>query len=324
MGGRALNRFGIYTDRKTTAEHERILAEVKPRIEKIFNSEVRIVKYYHNKETHGDLDLLLKSSNGLNVHEEIKKEFGVEIVNSNTNVHSFAYDNYQIDIIVVKVSDWESTYFYDYDPVGNLLGKYAHSFGLKSGYAGLVYPYRGNSGTVVKDIVITQNQEKIHRFFDLDFERYKNGFDTVEEIFGYIINSQYFNAERFQFDNLTGIDRKRNKKRATYNGFLEYINSKEYTNEFIFNKDKSVYLEVINDYFPEANLFNELKELKKIDEKNKLVKEKFNGKLVMEKFPIKGKELGYVMKSFFEKYDDDYILLNTQEKLFNNVKDLIK
>ena len=322
MGGRALNRFGIYTDRKTTADHERILAEVKPRIEKLFNSEVRIVKYYHTKETHGDLDLLLKSSNGLNVHEEIKKEFNVDFVNSNTNVHSFAYDNYQIDIIVVAQKDWASTFFYDYDPVGNLIGKYAHSFGLKSGYAGLVYPYRGNSGTVVKDIVISQDQEKIHTFFDLDFDRYKKGFDTVEEIFDYIINSKYFNAERFQFDNLTGVDRKRNKKRATYNGFLEYINSKNYTNEFIFNKDKSVYLEVINDFFPEANLFEELEELKRVDERNKLVKEKFNGRLVMEKFNIKGKELGLVMKSFFEKYDDDYILSNSQENLLYKVKEI--
>jgi hypothetical protein len=323
MGGRALNRFGIYTERKTTAEHERILAEVKPRIEKLFNSEVRIVKYYHTKETHGDLDLLLKSSNGLNVHDEIKKEFNIEYVNSNTNVHSFAYDNYQIDIIVVKTNDWDSTFFYDYDPVGNLIGKYAHGFGLKSGFAGLVYPYRGNSGTVVKDIIISQDQEKIHKFFDLDFNRYEKGFNTVEEIFDYIIKSKYFNADRFQFDNLNGIDRKRNKKRVTYNKFLEYINSQKYTNNFIFNKDKTVYLDMINEYFPEANLLEELESLKKIDEKNKLVKEKFNGRLVMEKFNLSGKELGFVMKTFYEKYDEDYILSNSQEKLLYNVKKLI-
>jgi len=324
MGGKALNRFGIYTERKTTEEHERILSEVKPRIEKLFNSELRIVKYYRNKETHGDLDLLVKTSNGLNVHEEIKKEFGVENVNSNTNVHSFEYDNYQIDIIIVGENDWNSTFFYDWDPVGNLLGKYAHSFGLKSGYSGLVYPYRGNSGTVVKDIVISQDQEKIHTFLGVDYSIYEKGFDSREEIFEYIIASKYFNKERFNFENLTSIDRKRNLKRATYNDFLNYLDGKTFETNYIFNKDKETYIDYINEYFPEANFKEELEILKKVDLKNKAVKEKFNGRLVMAEFTeLKGKELGTVMKKFYEKYDDDYILSNSREKLLYNIKELM-
>jgi hypothetical protein len=192
MGGKALQRFGIETERKTTKEHERISQELKPRIEKIFNTDVKFVKYFRTKETHGDLDILIRNSGQYkNPIEIIKNEFGIEHVHNNGNVMSFMYDNYQIDIIPQKESNWEfCEYFFNWDPVGNLTGKIAHKFGLKFGFSGLIYPFRNFSGRLSTDILISKDPEKIFKFLGLDFEKYKQGFDTLDEIFHFIVKSK--------------------------------------------------------------------------------------------------------------------------------------
>lgn len=302
MGGKAMALHNVETERKTTSEHLRIQNELIPIISNMFNTEVKGVKFYHTKETHGDCDLLILNNGNLgNVVEKLKEKFG--IVHNNGNVFSFEYDKYQIDIIPQPVRNWETAQiFFDYDPTGNLMGKTAHHFGLKYGFEGLVYPFRGFSGREVADIVISKDNKKIFNFLGFDYDRYLKGFDTLEEIYEYIINSKYFNPKGFMMDELNHIDRKRNKKRMTYQGFLEYLNS--YTKElpsYNFNKDKSVYIDLIDKYFIESNFKTQLNDL---TEKNNIYQKVitlFNGNLVMEWTRLKDKELGNCITEF-KKY----------------------
>jgi len=323
MGGNALLIYNIHTKRSTTEEHEKISKELKPRIEKLFNTEVKFLKYFHKKESHGDLDILILNNGNIgNISNKLKEEFNIEHVNSNGGVYSFAYDNYQVDIIPQPLRNWETApMFFDYDPTGNLMGKISKKFGLKYGFDGLVYPFRNFSGRLTKDIVISKNSERIFKFLGFDYERYQKGFETVEDIFEWVINSKYFSVDNFLMDNLTHIDRKRNAKRKTYRGFLQYVEKHKIKSNFIFDKNKDLYFKKIEEEFPEINFLNQLDEFKRKDNEIKEISERFNGVLIMKKFPhLKGKELGNAITKFKEHFENfnKYILEHSSEEIMND------
>lgn len=310
MGGKALNKYNIETERKSTKDFLRICSEIEP-IVNSFGIKTHAVKCYHTKATHGDLDLLLKIDHetynkGLNIRNIIQDEFKPQAIHNNGGVYSFDYDKFQVDFIPVKEKNWEaSKTFFDYDPSGNLMGKTAHKFGMKYGFEGLVYPFRNFNGRVSRDIVISRNQEKIFEFLGYDYEHYQKGFDTLHEIFDWCINSKYFNDKGFQFENLTHVDRKRNLKRSTYNEFLEYVEKNYIGTNYEF-KRKSEYLEQIDLFFPESKLLEQFEELKQKDEENKIISEKFNGKLIMEVCQLRGKELGDAITNFKKSFNDNW------------------
>jgi hypothetical protein len=172
---------------------------------------------------------------------------------------------------------------------------------LKYGFEGLIAEVFSIDGSrKLGEICLSKDSSKIFPFLGFDYDRYLKGFDTVEEIFDYVVNSKFFNADGFMMDSLNHTDRKRNKKRATYQGFLEYINSKEPGTlpSYTFFKDKDLYIDMIDSEFPEANFKKQLEELKLEDEQNKIVSEKFNGDLVMEWTGLKDKELGRCLGEF--------------------------
>ena len=58
MGGHALDKIGIKTERKSTKDLYRIFDELK---DYFIDYEITVTKFYKNKETHGDLDILIKT-----------------------------------------------------------------------------------------------------------------------------------------------------------------------------------------------------------------------------------------------------------------------
>jgi len=300
MGGRALKLIGIETERKTTEDFYKIEFEVISILKTLFETDFEKVKFYRSKETHGDCDILvLNKGNLCDVDKKLKEKFGSLFKNG--TIRSFEYKKFQIDFIPIPLRNWEtSKHFFSYDPVGNLTGKLCHKLGLKYGFQGLCYPFRNFNGRLSEDITISKDMEKIHKFLGLDHDRYKKGFDELKEIFDFIISSKYFNKENFLFENLNTIDKKRNKKRKTYNEFIQYINNTDgiYSNELY--KNKSDYLNYINEFFPEAELLVKLDKIKKRDDELKTISEKFNGNIIMGLIDLKGKELG----GFITKYKE--------------------
>jgi len=314
MGGKALTQYGVLTERKNTISFNKIGNYIKNKLFTDLELETTVVKCYHTKADHGDLDLLIKitgefNKKNIDFRSYIINTFKPNAIHYGGGVYSFDYDNFQIDFIPIRESNWNvAQTYYSYDPLGNIMGKTYHKFNLSYGWEGLYYKFRNFNGRNSHNILISKDPEKIFEFGDYDYNRYLNGFDNLEEIFTFVINTRYFDADIFKMENLRHIDKKRNRKRKSYNVFLNYLKENNITTKFGFNKDKSVYIPLIDEYFPEAELIQKLELLEKKNAINKALSEKFNGKVVMKWLPeLKGKELGNAMSRFSEFIGNDYV-----------------
>lgn len=322
MGGKALNKYGVYTERKNTDEFLRIGEEVKLAVESRYPVNTEIVTCYHTKPNHGDLDLLIRMDVGIEIdwRKGIQSMFNPKAIHNNGGVYSFDYKNFQIDFIPVNAVKWETALvYYSYDPLGNIMGKTFHKFGLSYGWDGLFYKFRNFSGANSKNLLISNNARKIFEFGGYDYDRYLQGFETLEDIFKFAISGKYFDSEMFQFENLKSIDKKRNRKRGSYHTYLTYLKDNQINVKYDFMKNKDLYLPMIEKTFPEAKLLERLKALKEHDKMLKIISQKFNGDIVMTWLPnLQGKELGRAMRNFKEFLGDDYnefILDNTYETI---------
>ena len=161
--------------------------------------------------------------------------------------------------------------------------------------------------------------DKIFEFIGLDYGTWLNGFEYLSEIFQYVVSSTYFDPDVFAYENMNNIARVRDRKRATYSSFLEYIKPYGSTSKFKCKESKSEYLPQIFEFFPEAweayrsevGKFNKYKELKT----------KFNGDLVREWTDLEGKELGKFMESFKRWVGtEDYYWIYIDERSQDTIK----
>jgi hypothetical protein len=344
MGGRALKKYGIESERKTTEEFFEIASkiavqlayglgittEVPVRFKYNISFTSQTVRCYHTKPDHGDLDVLIKIDQNfrdkkINIKKYIEETFKPQIIHINGGVHSFDFNNFQIDFIPVDESSWEiAKVYYSYDPLGNIMGKTFHRFGLSYGWNGLFYKFRNFNGRNSADILLTRNAKTIFEFGGYDYDRYLQGFDNIEDIFKFTINSKYFDSEIFQMENLKSVDKKRNRKRGSYHLFLNYLKDNNINSRYEFKIDKEEYIPMIAEYFIEAALKKELNTLNEEDKLNKIASQKFNGDIVISWLPdLKGKELGNMMAKFKNSFSTEkefrtFILDNDYIRIKNN------
>ena len=142
MGGKALNKYGVNTVRKTTEEFRRIGIQLQYKVKMTLDLKSEVVTCYRTKADHGDLDLLIcvPSGRGINWDNYITERFNPTAIYNNGGVHSFDYENFQVDFIPISQSKWNSALVYfSYDPLGNIMGKTYHKFNLSYGWEGLFY-----------------------------------------------------------------------------------------------------------------------------------------------------------------------------------------
>lgn len=326
MGGKALKN--AYTRRYNAIEFKNLVEEILPVIRKEFNTEAEVIVAYKNKESFGDIDILIKNnSTDVNIIlENIERIFNPTQIHRNTDCISFDYKEIQIDFILTTPENWEiSQIFFSYNDLGNLQGKIAHRFGLKYGYDGLKIAYYTKDDKIKKldNIYISRDARKIFQFLGFDYDRYLLGFDNLNDIFDYVIDSKYFDPEVFKMEHLNNIDRSRNKKRANYQIFLDYIKDKSAKTKWINGEDKSKYVDEIHDFFnPPFNLKSKISELEEKEKLRREIKSKFNGNLIMEWVPeYKGNRLGKIMLAFSQyiekehKSFDEWLSLQTDENI---------
>lgn len=319
MGGRALKN--TTTRRYLRAEFEEISQELINILKNKFDR-VTMPLFYKNKESFGDADILVTAKEFPQMREYIEQTFAPNEIFHNGNCWSFDYKELQVDIITCAPEHFDSNAMYlSYNDLGNFIGRLAHGFGLKYGQEGLWYEhyFKGKNIGVVP---VSKDYPKIFKFLGLSYERYEQGFDELEDIFTFIAESPYFNWKKFQMEELNKINRDRNKKRASYMTFLEWMaeNVADENHEFKFAEDKTSYFIMINDFFPEANIITEVRRLEYLECRKLYVQSKFNGGDVMRRYGFEGKKLGEVLEGFrnhvthhYESYNDFIIHTDTFE-----------
>jgi len=332
MGGRALKN--TFTRRYSKVEFETVSKELIDIIEKTFVKAATPL-YYHNKETFGDIDIIVRvhpDSMGA-VRPFIEKTFKPNEIFHNGNCYSFDYKEVQVDFMCVSGEDFDSNYHYlAYNDLGNYIGRIAHRLGLKYGQEGLWYNHY-QKGQNLGRVMISKNYREIFNFLDLDYDRWLEGFDELEDTFEFVLTSKYFDSQMFQLDSLNRINRERNLKRASYMSFLDWIN-KNYPNvvgDYLDgpkedarasdNTNKSL-IKTINKTFPDANFNLKIKEIEYLEAKKAYINAKFNGSMIMNIYGLEGKQIGDALKHFKREIEkegyafDDYILSESQENIF--------
>jgi len=206
---------------------------------------ITMTKFYSEKETHGDLDILVKTKDTDGLIKIINEKINPEGIIINDDAISFDYDNFQVDLICLEPKIWKTALiYYSYDPLGNLLGKIAKGFGLRYGKDGLYYKNIGKNNT--QKIMLSEDIDEIYKFLGYDFNKFKQGFNSLNDIYDFISDGEFFDKELFMPNNLTNNDRKRSMKRPTFKGFLKYMKNSKSNYTF---KSKDSYIDYIDSWF---------------------------------------------------------------------------
>ena len=138
----------------------------------------------------------------------------------------YAGARFQVDLIQVPpdVFTFALGYF-SYNDLGNLLGRVARLHGFKLGHNGLFRPLRapGNESHFVRDIPVTRDWSKALGFLGYDVALWEPGFDSMDEMFAFVINSQAFHPSAFPLEHRSHRARVRDRKRPTYTAFLQHL-----------------------------------------------------------------------------------------------------
>lgn len=306
-------------ERVNRARYDEIVNTLLPILDKHFGKHYRIPIPYHTKPSYGDVDIILDGGFlvGKEWEESLINDLGNPQMKRVQNVLSLNYMNFQVDFFTALPERFESTYnFMCYNILGNLIGRLYHKFNLKYGEDGVKYVLRGFNNHISEEITLSRDMKTMLEFVDLSYERWQQGFNTLKDIFDYVIGSKYFCSSSYSDDYYSV--RKRQAQRPDFNAFVDYITENKIDKNYPFDKDKEVYLPEIHKAFPEANLLERYYKHVRAQELQAVIARKFNGKIIMGLLPIDGKELGKFIDTYKNYKGDDFeefILESPQPKI---------
>lgn len=287
---------------------------------------VRFIPHVREKKEHGDLDALVY---GPEAFEDViayceKNNFPYK---KQVNQLSFMLaGQYQVDLIV---ADWDvieySQKYFSYNDLGNILGRMIRSHGYKHGHNGLFYVYRHQDNeSYSKDILISTNYYDVLKLLKLDWQKFNEGFDTFQEMFEYVASSPFFDKSKFAFSALNNRNRVRDRKRKTYNMFLEFCETQP---DYVDNGQEM--LDPIWEFESEdlkdkgTTLWDEILKLDAEYAAEKDYKERFNGNMVSLVTGLYGQELGKFMQKFLSHYPKEQLKKLTKDEIRYLVKQFV-
>lgn len=334
MGGNALKE--VKTQRLNKEDFERCEKSVLMFLKERFpDALVDAIPSYAEKKDFGDLDVMI-SEEGLNAGGGIKKliegareKFFSRQERANGHVLSFEYRDsekdergFQVDIIQMPevTFDFAKNYF-SFNDLGNLVGRTAHKMGLKFGHNGLWYVMR-NGDHKIADVLLTRDFDKSLTFLGFEPKRFREGFQNLKEVYEYVGNSKYFNGDIYLLENQSYKSRVRDKKRPTYQMFLNWIRETDKPSSFTYPDNKDEWLPLMFKEFP-----NFKKEYDKALERSSQIidfKEKFNAKIISQWTGRTGEALGHLMSNVKGNFENDLKMLDfLKNKDTEEIKDFI-
>lgn len=329
MGGNALKN--TKTTRLSRKDFFETQTKVIQKIKTVFPfARIEAISAYSEKETFGDLDILITNEDILEykqshfkeeainpLEELIRKLFNSTETVENNTVFSFDYREYmeteygfQVDLIYTPNDyfDFTKNYF-SYNDLGNLIGRVAAGMGLKFGHLGLTYDIKdGNNHFAVLEI--SRDFNKSLDFLGFSSERYHKGFKNLSDIFEYVVSSKYYNHDLYKLENSSYSERVRERKRPTYRAFLQY--SKKLSQikkaDFVFPENKKNWLPEIFTTFEGCEAaYNKAWDFKNIKENAKQI---FNGHNIGTITGLEHRYLGYFMNHIRAKFSNQNMLFD--------------
>lgn len=303
MGGNALKN--TFTRRYLADEYHDLTRVLVEKLRTDFpNRRINVLPAYRTKESFGDMDILFESDALLvNMRDYIEQTFSPSELVKNGNGYSFDVSELQIDLILMGSANYQTSLdYYSWNDLGNFLGRVAHKLGFKFGHEGLVMIYNDDTHEYAQHVV-SKDTAMILRFLGYDPGTFRMGFDTLDDIYRFASSSSYFNVDIFALENRNHTARVRDKKRATYNGFLEWMQSQtglpayphETMDERGLRVSKVYFLERAFEFFPDFKAEHD--RIHAEFAQWKAAKELFNGKLVGTITGLSGIDLGILMKT---------------------------
>ena len=331
MGGNALKT--VKTFRKNKDEYEIIKTEI---LEKIKNKlQCEIVIEVPNKLDFGDLDVLYINDENLDIKKIIQETYNPKEIIHNGEVHSFDYNDFQIDFIKCKNKEKlvMAQFYFSYGDIGSIIGRISNYYGLKFGHKGLWLVLLENTLEINKDVNMAETFGKVKlskvpkeicEFLNFDFNTWQNGFKSKNEIFEWIIKSKYFKKEIF--NTLNYEHRSRAILRPFYQEFLNFIKLDVLNINKANIKEGEVKINIQDYAIKYFKKEDKVEELHKQIQIRKERKEKFNGKYLID-FGIEPKKIGQYINNFKkyieEKYNldfDTWVDKQTKESILNLFK----
>ena len=225
MGGNALKN--VVTRRYARAEYyelkERILRKLQGHID-----QYDVPKEFPNKESFGDLDVLMVPPSDMDMENFIERIFHPTEIFHNGDVYSFDFEEFQVDFILVSREYFQNAIVYfSYSDLGGLIGNICHKIGLKYGIQGLwmnVHTKEFDPTTTSTKLTLSTDVEQIFNFLGYDYQRYVDGFENDRDFYQWIVSGKYFRRFYFDDDQLNHAHRQRTSKRPIYIKFLAYLN----------------------------------------------------------------------------------------------------
>lgn len=311
MGGALLKTWNLPEKRIPTDEYNQIKDELLNKFQqdqsssKVIGSPdhellgllyAKVAPSIRNKETHGDLDIIVGKWSYADTTWKGEQDFGKYLESEfgykpfkNSNVYSFPYRGFQVDVTFQLMTEFEMAVNYSsWGDLGNIMGRVFHKMGLHFGHSGLSFWIRqglfdnnlqwSDSDHIYDKTVLTTNMEEICEIGGFDYNRWLKGFDSEQEAFDFVVDSKYFNKSLFELENLNHTNRTRNRKRGMYMRFVEYAaNCDKVSEPFRSKYECSLIMQC---RYPQ--LQRNINNFRLVYEIDKVVKEKVNGKLVME------------------------------------------
>lgn len=250
---------------------------------------------YRMKPSFGDIDFIVDPEVTTELLEEIFHDCPIT---QNSNITSVQFEKVQLDFIRTTRDQQENSLrYFSYNDLGNLLGRVTRQYGFKLGFRGLHYVLRrGNEP--VRDIPVNISFYETLDLFGYNWSSHCDGFRKLEDIFKYVVSSPLVSSEIFNLENLDSDNRTRNKKRKTYNLFLQWLKVHPITNVPTMTSEQM--LERVIDAAPglKVSIDREI-ELSNI---RLAAKNVFNASVVMEVTGLEKQALGEFMKGFKDKY----------------------
>jgi len=333
MGGSALKNTqtvraddGLYLD---------VYRHVEAKLSREFPDLVHYLpRTVREKSDHGDLDLLVRRDTAPVDRETVNRLFSPNELVVNDNVWSFDVFDFQVDLIVKRKEYWETLKaFYDFGGLGNLMGKVARWLRYKWGFQGLRMPvYRdpkGERSVKYGEYVLTRDPQKAFEFLGFDYERFQQGFQDMTEIFEYVRSSDHFCKEPFMPENMTADQKQRDRKRPVWDQFKNYLRDLERLGELPSKPESRPTQEEAvkraKEAFPQSELHMRLEEDKRHMELREKAKKTWTGRVPMEEFGVKGRELGQMLENFYETFTNErrryeWLVQNSREEALERFK----